>query len=78
MTMSAIKIANDHVQHSRIKHIDIRHYIFRDHKTKGDIVLSHGRTESQLANIFTKSLDEKRFCELNTMDSRNIAWGVVG
>jgi hypothetical protein len=34
-------------------------------------------TESQLADIFTKPLDEQRFCalrnELNILDSRNLA-----
>jgi hypothetical protein len=34
---SAIKIANNPVQHSRTKHIDIRHYFLRDHVSKGDI-----------------------------------------
>nr|CAH66640.1 OSIGBa0140A01.8 [Oryza sativa] len=73
---SAIKIDNNPVQHSRTKHIDIRHHFLRDHETKGDICLTHVRTESQLADIFTKPLDEKRFCELrselNILDSRNI------
>lgn len=73
---SAIKIANNPVQHSRTKHIDIRHHFLRDHETKGDICLTHVTTESQLADIFTKPLDEKRFCELrselNILDSRNI------
>ena len=31
---SAIKIANNSVQHSRTKHIDIRHHFLRDHSTK--------------------------------------------
>ena len=74
---SAIKIANNPVQHSRTKHIDIRHHFLRDHVAKGDIELSHVRTEKQLADIFTKPLDERRFCELrselNIIDSRNIA-----
>jgi hypothetical protein len=34
---SAIKIANNPVQHSRTKHIDIRHHFLRDHVGKGDI-----------------------------------------
>jgi cystathionine beta-lyase family protein involved in aluminum resistance len=34
---SAIKIANNPVQHSRTKHIDIRHHFLRDHVRKGDI-----------------------------------------
>jgi uncharacterized protein YaeQ len=31
---SAIKIANNPVQHSRTKHIDIRHHFLRDHVSK--------------------------------------------
>jgi hypothetical protein len=41
------------------------------------IFLSHVGTNGQLADIFTKTLDEKRFCELqselNIIDSRNVA-----
>jgi hypothetical protein len=73
---SAIKLANNPVNHSRTKHIDIRHHFLRDHETKGDIVLSHVSTDKQLADIFTKPLDEQRFCtlrsELNILDSHNL------
>jgi hypothetical protein len=58
---SAIKIAYNHYEYSRIKHIDIRYHCLRDHAIKGDIVISHVRINEQLANIFTKPLDEKRF-----------------
>ena len=74
---SAIKLANNPVQHSRTKHIDIRHHFLRDHEAKGDIALRHVSTEWQLADIFTKPLDEQRFCalriELNILDSCNVA-----
>jgi hypothetical protein len=36
---SVVKITNNPIQHSRTKHIDIRHHFFRDHVAKGDIVL---------------------------------------
>ena len=43
---------------------------------KGDIDLKHVRTEKQLADIFTKPLDEKVFCrlrgELNIIDASNL------
>jgi hypothetical protein len=74
---SAIKLANNPMQHSRTKHIDIRHHFLRDHEAKGDIKLFHVSTENQLADIFTKPLDETRFCflrsELNILDSRNVS-----
>jgi hypothetical protein len=59
---SAIKLANNPVNHSITKHIDIRHHFLRDHEAKGDIALSHVSTDKQLADIFTKPLDELRFC----------------
>jgi hypothetical protein len=70
---STIKIAYNPCEHSRTKHIDIRHHFFRDHAIKGDIIISHVRTNKQLANIFTKPFDERRFrelrSELNIIDS---------
>jgi hypothetical protein len=56
---SAIKIAYNPCEHSRTKHIDIRHHFLRDYAIKGDIVISHVGTDDQLADIFTKPLDEK-------------------
>ena len=74
---SAIKLANNPVQHSRTKHIYIRHHFLRDHEAQGDIALRHVSTERQLADIFTKPLDEQRFCALrsglNILDSHNLA-----
>jgi hypothetical protein len=58
---SAIKIAYNPCEHSRTKHIDIRHHFLRDHAIKGYIVISYVGTNDQLADIFTKPLDEKRF-----------------
>jgi hypothetical protein len=73
---SAIRLADNPVEHSRTNHIDIRHHFLRDHQQMGDINIYHISTEKQLADIFTKPLDEKRFCrlrsELNVLDSRNL------
>jgi hypothetical protein len=73
---SAVKIANNPVQHSRTKHIHISHHFLRDHVAKGDIVLCGVRFEEKLADIFTKPLDENTFCrlqsELNVLDASNI------
>ena len=73
---SAIKIANNLVQHSKTKHIEIRHHFLRDHVVKEDIDIIHVNTKEQLADIFTKHLDEKRFCklrcELNILESSNV------
>ena len=73
---SSIKIAHNPVQHSKTKHIQNRHHFLCDHVLKGDISIDHASTEDQLANIFTKPLDEKRFsklrCELNILESSNV------
>jgi hypothetical protein len=73
---SAICLADNPIEHSRTKHIDIRRHFLRNHQQRGDIDVCHIRTENQLADIFTKPLDEKRFCklrsELNVLDSQNL------
>ena len=70
--MSVVKLVNNPVQHSRTKHVDIRHHFLRDHVAKNDISLEGVRTEDHLADIFTKSLDEATFYrlrnELNVLD----------
>ncbi|RVW18191.1 Copia protein [Vitis vinifera] len=40
---SAINISKNLVQHSRTKHIEIRHHFLRDHAQKGDITLEFAR-----------------------------------
>ena len=73
---SAIKIAHNPVQHIRTKHIDIRHHFLCDHVANGDIALSHVGTLYQLADIFTKPLDEAQFVELRgklgILDPKNL------
>jgi hypothetical protein len=74
---SAKKLANNLVQHYGTKHIDIRHHFLRDHEAKEDIKICHVSIKNQLTDIFTKPLDESRFCflriELNILDSHNIS-----
>ena len=73
---SAVKLTNNPVQHSRTKHIDVHHHFIRDHQQKGNICIKSVGTEDQLADIFTKPLDEKRFYklrnELNILDFSNM------
>ena len=73
---SAIKISLNPVQHSKTKHIDIRHPFIHEHIKRGDIEVQFINTEEQLADIFTKPLDEARFRELrhelNIIDSSNV------
>ncbi|KAJ9561698.1 hypothetical protein OSB04_006858 [Centaurea solstitialis] len=63
---SAIAIANNPVLHSKTKHIEIRYHFIRDHVMNGDVDLHFVPTEYQLADLFTKPLDEKRFNQLTS------------
>ena len=44
---SAVKLANNLVQHTRTKHIDIHHHFLRDNVAKGDISLENVGTDNQ-------------------------------
>jgi hypothetical protein len=78
---SAIRMADNPVEHSRTKHIDIRYHFLRNHQQKGGIEINYVKTQNQLADIFTKPLDEKTFSklrnELNILDSQNFDWNIA-
>jgi histone deacetylase 1/2 len=61
---SVVKLTNNPVQHARTKHIDVCHHFIRDRQQKGDISIENVGTDDELADIFTKPLDGKRFCKL--------------
>jgi hypothetical protein len=58
---SAIRLADNPIEHSRTKHIDIWHHFLRDRQQREDIDVCHISTENQLADIFTKPLMRKGF-----------------
>jgi hypothetical protein len=72
---SALRMADNLVEHSHTKHIDILYHFLRDPQQKGDIVIAYVSTHNQLGDIFTKPLDEKTFSklrnELNILNSWN-------
>ena len=55
---SAISISKNPVQHSKTKHIEIKHHFLRDHAQKSDITLEFVSIKDQLSDIFTKPLSE--------------------
>jgi len=59
--LSAINISKNPIQHSRTKHIDLRHHYIRELVEDNVIQLEHVTTEMQLADIFTKALDASQF-----------------
>ncbi|GAU42103.1 hypothetical protein TSUD_134870 [Trifolium subterraneum] len=62
--LSAINISKNPIQHSRTKHIDIRHHFIRDLVEDKIVTLEHIGTEDQLADIFSKALDAVQFEKL--------------
>nr|GEV93494.1 hypothetical protein [Tanacetum cinerariifolium] len=58
---SAITLYCNNVQHSRSKHIDIRHYFIREQVKRGVVELYFVSTDYQLVDIFTKALPRQRF-----------------
>ncbi|KAJ9546890.1 hypothetical protein OSB04_019433 [Centaurea solstitialis] len=58
---SAIAISTNPMQHSKTKHIDIRYHFLKHHVEEGNVEMYFVTTEFQLADLFTKALDEKRF-----------------
>ncbi|GJY12524.1 hypothetical protein Tco_0381833 [Tanacetum coccineum] len=56
---SDIAISYNPVQHSHIKHIDIRYHFIKEHVEKGTMELYFVRTEYQLADLFTKALPKE-------------------
>jgi hypothetical protein len=62
--MSAINISKNPVQHSKTKHIDIRHHFIRDLVENKIVTLEHVGTKEQVADIFTKALDAVQFEKL--------------
>ncbi|GKB70238.1 retrovirus-related pol polyprotein from transposon TNT 1-94 [Tanacetum coccineum] len=58
---SAIAISCNPVQHSRIRHINIRYHFIKEPVEKGAVELYFVRTEYQLADLFTKALPKERF-----------------
>ena len=62
VTESAVKIAKNPVQHSRTKHIDIRHHFLRDHEAKGDISLQ-GEIRGAIGGYLHKTIRREYFCK---------------
>ena len=59
--ISTINISKNTVQHSRTKHIYIRHHFIRKLVENKTVVIEHVTMKKQLANIFTKTLDSTIF-----------------
>ncbi|GJW95357.1 hypothetical protein Tco_0175029 [Tanacetum coccineum] len=57
----AIDLSKNPVQHSRTKHIEIRHHFLRDNVQKGNISIEKVASEDNIADIFTKPVKRELF-----------------
>ncbi|GJV01484.1 hypothetical protein Tco_1335053 [Tanacetum coccineum] len=57
----AIDLSRNPVQHSRTKHIEIRHHFLRDNVQEGNISIEKVTLEDNIADILTKPLKRKVF-----------------
>ena len=74
---SGINLTKNQIQHSRTKHIEIRHHFIRDQVNNGNCEVKFVETKLQLADIFTKPLQKERFFflrnELGILDLNNLS-----
>ena len=58
---AAINLSEDPLLHDRVKHIDIKHHFLQEHVQSQEIFLSYINTHDNIADIFTKALETKKF-----------------
>ena len=63
---SAINLTKNSIQHSRTKHIDIKHYLIRDLVQNGEICVKYICSKDQIADILTKALPLDQFIFVRT------------
>ena len=64
---AAINLSEDPSLHQRVKHIDIKYHFLREHVNMGDITLKYINTNDNIADIFTKALEHRRFARLRNL-----------
>ena len=70
---AAIGIANNPVQHNRMKHVEIDRHFIKEKLESGIICMSFVTTGQQIADVLTKSLSRLGFETLvNKLDMINI------
>jgi hypothetical protein len=57
---SYVKLSENPVFHDRSKHIEIKHYIFRDKVQRGEVVLQYISTDEQITYILVNPLSKMK------------------
>nr|GEZ19941.1 retrovirus-related Pol polyprotein from transposon TNT 1-94 [Tanacetum cinerariifolium] len=76
---SAIDLAKNPVYHDRSKHINTRYHFIRECIARKDVRVIHTSSEDQVADIFTKPLNERDFTRQRMMlgvEKSSLKWGV--
>lgn len=70
---SAIAIAENPVQHGRTKHINVKYHAIREAEKNGEVKLKYCTSETQLADMLTKSITGKKpnYFKTQLMTSNN-------
>jgi len=53
---SAINLTKNPIQHSKTKHIEIRHHFIRDHVQKGNCKIKFVKTEKSIGGLVYKTI----------------------
>ena len=61
---SIIILSKNSVLHSRTRYIDVRHHFIKDQVLNKTVFFDYVCAEKQIVDIFTKPLNEERFCDL--------------
>ena len=64
---AAINLSEDPSLHQRVKHIDIKYHFLRERVQSNEISLAYINTNDNLADIFTKALEHRRFARLRNL-----------
>ncbi|GJZ56177.1 hypothetical protein Tco_0611370 [Tanacetum coccineum] len=68
----AIDLSKNSVEHSRTKHIEIRHHVLRDNVQKGHISIEKVPSVDNIADILTKPLKRESFNYLHLLNKEII------
>ena len=64
---AAINLSEDPSLHQRVKHIDIKYHFLRERVHSNEISMAYVNTNDNLADIFTKALEHRRFTRLRSL-----------